>query len=287
MFHNVRMPLMYWEWEHDGAPLAILIHGSRDHSRSWDAIASTLQRRYRVVAPDLRGHGDSAWSQDGRYNYAAYLSDLAALCDTLDVSQEHPAVLIGHSLGAHIALRFTGAMPELVTRLIALEAIGAPAHVDVARTAMSTDAQLRTWFGERRAAAIKVPRLFTSVAEAADRMLSKHDYLTPDQALHLTTHGVRRQDSGWCWKYDPYLSVWPYPELEQTEAETLWCRIDSPVLAIFGERSWPSPVPGRLVGLLSDVHEVRLPSSGHWPHHDSIDSCLDAMSTFLGVPRPS
>ena len=77
VFHNVRMRLSYWEWPHDGAPLAILVHGDRDHARSWDAIAAVLHRHYRVVAVDLRGHGDSAWSQDGRYNYAAYLSELS------------------------------------------------------------------------------------------------------------------------------------------------------------------------------------------------------------------
>jgi pimeloyl-ACP methyl ester carboxylesterase len=59
-FANARMPLAYVEWPRPGAPLLVLLHGSRDHSRSWDPIARALQRTHHVVAPDLRGHSDSA-----------------------------------------------------------------------------------------------------------------------------------------------------------------------------------------------------------------------------------
>ncbi len=286
IFLNVRMRLACWEWPRDGAPLAILIHGSRDHARSWDAVAALLRQGYHVVAVDLRGHGDSAWSEDGRYDHAAYMSDLVALCDALGVSEDRPTVLLGHSLGAHIALRFAGAMPSLVSRLVAIEATGAPAQADLARAAMPIDQRLSGWLDERDQARIKEPQLLASIAEAAERMALRHAFLTTAQASHLARHGVRRCRGGWRWKHDPYLSAWPFPELEPAEAEALWRRVACPTLLIFGDRSWPSPVPERLAHIVGNAQVLRLPESGHWPHHDALGTCLATIAEFLDVLLP-
>lgn len=55
--HSLR--LHYADWGNEGAPTVILVHGGRDHCRSWDSIARSLQPHFHVLAPDLRGHGDS------------------------------------------------------------------------------------------------------------------------------------------------------------------------------------------------------------------------------------
>ncbi|MCP1470314.1 pimeloyl-ACP methyl ester carboxylesterase [Sphingobium sp. OAS761] len=280
-FLNIRMPLAYTEWANEGAPIAILVHGNRDHSRSWDGIASVLHRNHHVVAPDLRGHGDSGWSSDGRYNYAAYLSDIDVLFRHLGVTSEQPALLVGHSLGAHVALRFAGARPDLVRHLVAIEAVGAPPALDARQSAMTLDASLRSWFDDRHDAAASRPRLFPSVHAAAERMLSRHPYLTAAQALHLTRCGVRRRHGQWRWKYDPLVTVWPFPELDLAETESLWRHVTCPTLLIYGEKSWPSSVPERLVRTLSDVREIRLRDSGHWPQHDALPECLSAICAFL------
>ena len=56
-----RQRLHYLDWGNCDAPPLILIHGGRDHSRNWDWTARALRYRWRIIAPDLRGHGDSAW----------------------------------------------------------------------------------------------------------------------------------------------------------------------------------------------------------------------------------
>ena len=193
-FLNGRMPLCYTEWPHEGAPLAILVHGSRDHSRSWDALAKVLLPHYHVIAPDLRGHGDSSWSQDGRYDFAAYLSDLGALTQHLALGPQRQAVLIGHSLGAHIALRFAGTFPETIRRIVAIEAIGAPPAIEAYRLSQDSAQSLRNWFEERHAASLTTPRLFASIDEAVERMRERHAFLTPAQARHMTRHGLRPAD---------------------------------------------------------------------------------------------
>ena len=276
------MPLSYTEWTHEGAPLAILLHGSRDHSRSWDALANALLPDYHVIAPDLRGHGNSGWSQDGRYDFAAYLSDLAALAEQLALGPQRQAILIGHSLGAHIALRFAATYPETITRIVAIETVGAPPDIEAYRFSQSIEQTTRNWLEERRAASLATPRIFASVDEAVERMRERHAFLTPAQARHMTRHGLRRAGkAGWQWKYDPYLAVWAFPDVSMEDVRALWRNIACPTLLLYGERSWPSGLPADLLAHLPDVREVRLPGSGHWPQHDAFDACLAAITPFL------
>ncbi len=276
------MPLSYSEWPNQNAPVIILIHGSRDHSRSWDALATALHPAHHVIAPDLRGHGDSAWSQDGRYDFAAYLSDLSVLARELGLGPHRQAVLIGHSLGAHIALRFCAVYPDMVRRVVAIEAVGAPPEILARRSGQPIAQAIRDWLEERHVASQGTHRDFPVVSDAIERMRTRHAFLTPGQAEHLTRHGLRQVgNSGWQWKHDPYLAVWPFPDITPDEAQALWRRISCPTLLIYGDLSWPSPTPADLLRQIPDVREVRLANSGHWPHHDAFDACCAAIETFL------
>src|SRR5215475_1558263 len=67
-FISQRLRLRYVDWGNPDAPPLILLHGGRDHSRSWDWTAQELRAKWHVIAPDLRGHGDSDWSADGDYS---------------------------------------------------------------------------------------------------------------------------------------------------------------------------------------------------------------------------
>ena len=67
-FISQRLRLHYVDWGNPTAPPLLLLHGGRDHCRNWDWVAQRLRDRWHVVAPDLRGHGDGAWSPDGDYS---------------------------------------------------------------------------------------------------------------------------------------------------------------------------------------------------------------------------
>src|SRR3546814_2515031 len=58
-FISQRLKLHYVDWGNESAPPLLLVHGGRDHCRSWDWVAERLADRYHIIAPDLRGHGDS------------------------------------------------------------------------------------------------------------------------------------------------------------------------------------------------------------------------------------
>src|ERR1700742_3333792 len=110
-FYSNRLKLQFWDWGSEGKPVMILVHGGMDHARSWDWVARALRDRWHVVAPDLRGHGDSAWSPDGAYSAPFFVSDLALLVHQL---ADGPCCIVGHSLGGAISLRYAGLFPETV-----------------------------------------------------------------------------------------------------------------------------------------------------------------------------
>ncbi|MET0137647.1 MAG: alpha/beta fold hydrolase, partial [Sphingobium sp.] len=80
-FTSLRTRLHYVDWGNPSAPPLILIHGGFDHARSWDWTARALARDYHVIVPDLRGHGDSGWANDGGYPTNKFVYDLTQLVE--------------------------------------------------------------------------------------------------------------------------------------------------------------------------------------------------------------
>jgi len=72
-YFSQRLRLHYVDWGNAGAPPLILLHGGRDHCRAWDWVAAELRHDWHIIAPDLRGHGDSEWPSDGNYGMAGFL----------------------------------------------------------------------------------------------------------------------------------------------------------------------------------------------------------------------
>ncbi|MDF2667967.1 MAG: alpha/beta hydrolase [Paenibacillus sp.] len=92
-----------------GRPL-LLVHGFCGSSAYWKDTTKLLQASYRVIAPDLRGHGRSE-APDVRYTVEMMADDLAALVERLELNKP---VLLGHSLGGYVALAFAEKYPELL-----------------------------------------------------------------------------------------------------------------------------------------------------------------------------
>src|SRR5258707_8146280 len=104
-------------WPQAPAPperTAVCIHGLTSNHTVWLSMADALAPRHRLVAYDLRGRGDSDKPASG-YSLATHGDDLRGLLDHLGLER---ATLMGHSLGAHIAVRFAATHPERVARLV-------------------------------------------------------------------------------------------------------------------------------------------------------------------------
>jgi pimeloyl-ACP methyl ester carboxylesterase len=108
-FISQGLKLHYVDWGNEGAPCLLLIHGIRDHARSWDWVARALRGKWRIIAPDLRGHGDSQWSPDGAYLSPYHVLDIVDLIATLGYEK---LTIVGHSYGGNIASRFAAIYPS-------------------------------------------------------------------------------------------------------------------------------------------------------------------------------
>jgi pimeloyl-ACP methyl ester carboxylesterase len=107
--------LRLYEWGERGRPPALLLHSLAAHSHWWDWSAPLLAGRFSVAALDLRGHGQSAWTEPPAYRAADYASDIVAVLDLL--GWRSPLV-IGHSLGGYVGAYLAARYPERVGALV-------------------------------------------------------------------------------------------------------------------------------------------------------------------------
>lgn len=280
-FTSQRLRLHYADWGNETAPLLILLHGGRDHCRSWDWTARQLRDRWHIVTPDLRGHGDSTWSPDGDYCTATFVHDLAQLIHHLG---DETVSIVAHSLGGQIALRYAGLYPDKVRRLVIIEGLGLSPSSQTERTQLSFITHWRRWIADKRAAAGRTPKRYPTITDAYARMKEANSYLTEEQAVHLTTHGTtRNEDGSWSWKFDNYLHLLPFfPDLSQVDIEALWKAISCPTLLLHGADSWASnPEQDGSLSFFSNAKTIEFSQAGHWLHHDRFAHFIDELDKFL------
>lgn len=111
------------EWGDASNPTLFLLHGWMDCGATFKFVASELQDRFHLVAPDFRGFGESDHAPGGYY-FPDYFADVDVIFS--HYSPDTPINLIGHSMGGQVALMYAGIRPERVARLLSLEAAGLP-----------------------------------------------------------------------------------------------------------------------------------------------------------------
>jgi pimeloyl-ACP methyl ester carboxylesterase len=277
-FYSQRLKLHYVDWGNPEKPPLLLIHGGRDHARNWDWVAEDLRRDYHLIAPDLRGHGDSQWAIGGSYAMVDYTLDVDQLLRALDIAQ---ITIIGHSLGGSIALQYAGTFPERVERVVAIEGLGPPP--ELLREQPPAHQRMRVWIGEMRALARRHPHRYASLDEAVARMRDANPRLTPAQAQHLTIYGAYRDEDGtYLWKFDNYVRATSPYLFNMVDAFDIWKQIGCPVLLLRGTESWASDpeIDGR-ASALRDYTFFNIEKAGHWVHHDQLDRFLEVTRQFL------
>jgi pimeloyl-ACP methyl ester carboxylesterase len=275
-----RLRLHYVDWGNEAARPLVVIHGGRDHARSWDWVARDLRRDHHVIAPDLRGHGDSSWVRGGHYTIHEFVLDIAQLLETLDLG---PVTIIGHSLGGAVAINYTAIYPDRVQKLVAIEGLGPPPAIRQQLEDKAIWERSHDWIQQVRTFSSRMPRRYPSIDAAAQRMLAENAFLSPEQAHHLTVHGVARNEDGtYTWKFDNYVRIFYPQRWDAGEIRELWGRITCRTLLMRGAESWagdPSE-DGRLEAF-RNARVVNVPEAGHWVHHDRLDVFLREVRAFL------
>ena len=275
-----RLRLHYADWGNPDAPPLILLHGGRDHCRNWDWVAEDLRADYHIIAPDLRGHGDSAWSESGDYSMGAFVYDLAQL-----IHQQHlaPVRIVAHSLGGNIALRYAGVFPETVSKLVAIEGLGPSPTMLEERAARSARQRMADWIAGTRKLAGRIPRRYATIEEALGRMQSENRHLTPEQARYLTVHGAMQNEDGtWSWKFDNYVRAFSPVDFTPEDLQEIWGAISCPILFVNGAESWASnPEKDGRMAYFQDARVAVFEAAGHWVHHDRLEAFLETVRGFL------
>ena len=275
-----RLRLHYVDWGNEGAPPLVLVHGTRDHCRNWDWVAERLRHDWHILAPDLRGHGDSAWVTGANYGMIDYVYDLAQLIHQKKLA---PLTIVSHSLGGSISLSYAGIFPESVAKLVAVEGLGPPPEMIAARAKLRIHERMVEWIDSMRALAGRAPRKYASIEEAFTRMQGENPRLTPEQARHLTVHGVNQNEDGtFSWKFDNYVRAFSPYSFNAEEARELWGRITCPTLLVRGTESWASDplLDGRAAHFRS-AQVANIEKAGHWVHHDQLEKFLEVVEGFL------
>jgi epoxide hydrolase 4 len=114
-------PFHYLEWGPKGAPILLMLHGFPEYSGAWAELAERLCDRFRCIAPDQRGYGQS-WAPADVTQYATgkLVGDVVALIDHLGGG---PLTVLGHDWGASVAYVLAARHPERVDRIIILNGV--------------------------------------------------------------------------------------------------------------------------------------------------------------------
>jgi pimeloyl-ACP methyl ester carboxylesterase len=260
------LTLHYVDWGGSGAPL-VMLHGLSGHARTWDHTAAALSDRYRVLALDQRGHGDSDWAP--QYGLRPMAKDLLAWLDALDLSE---VTLMGSSMGGLVSFVFAAAHPERVGRMVIMD-IGpelAPAgSANVTSGLAAND-------------------VFSSEDEAFAQARAANPRPTDATLRHRVRHNLRELPDGTLtYKYDKELRRNPGALFDHTRDElwAAWRAVSCPVLLVRAADSdvLAADTAQRMLAENPNVSFASIPDCGHSITLDRPDGLLEVVAPWLAA----
>jgi pimeloyl-ACP methyl ester carboxylesterase len=266
--------LHYREWgDEESAPL-VLLHGITSNAQTWNRFAPQMADRFRVLAIDQRGHGESDWAP--AYSTKLMSDDLESFADALGLAK---FALVGHSMGGCNAYYFAAEHPERVTCLV----IG-----DFGPDVVGSSS------GNQVAARI--------VAAASASFASPEEAIEPALALNVRAAEVdvrervlanlrQREDGRWVWRYDAAGLAGHGPVDRMPAQDQQWRlleRIECPTLIVRGAETdiLRLETAERMAKVIGNSSLVEVPNAGHSIPLENPRGWLDAIRPFL-VDCPS
>lgn len=289
-FNNSTCQLSYVDFGNTNKTDLILLHGMQDHAMSMVNIAKALSPYYHVVALDLRGHGKS--DNPGIYTMVHFVADVRALAEHCGLKNP---VIVAHSLGGHIASRYTAIFSQDVSKLVLLDGMGPPS-VDE-----SKDHELAK--SRFRQAVLSVSKFGTQgrrmkdEAEALSRLTRNNPKLSIELATTIVKHGLQdHSEGGVTWSFDAAVQmIWNTFSMD--ESESIWSWIKCPTLIVTGEYAldyWANmreylrdnqkfyqQTLEKRKQLFHDASHEFIDDAGHMLHYDQPEKLNEMLLEFL------
>jgi pimeloyl-ACP methyl ester carboxylesterase len=273
------LSLRLTEWSRRGLP-CVMLHGFADASCVWNHLAIRIAPLFHVTAMDLRGHGDSDWDPEVRYDSETSVADLRKAVAVFGFER---MVLVGHSLGADVAIRFAAANASLVAALVIVD-FGP--ELDKA----GIDEVLRSF--------ASAPRSFASPQAYADWLIERRP-LADATLLRQFAHQTSRQSPSGDWTTKADAAIAAHSQISRFAASNgryhdpdLWPMLESikcPSLVLRGNGSgvFPAEVANRMVErALWDGRLATIGASGHAVMTDNPAEFSASVAAFLsGISR--
>jgi pimeloyl-ACP methyl ester carboxylesterase len=261
------LKIHYVDWTPPGdeskAPL-ILLHGIGRMAHSFDHIAPHFCDRYRVMAMDLRGHGDSGWHPQAAYLVEDYVEDLIGMVRQLGLRN---VTLWGASTGGRVAQVFAGMHPEL-TRAVVVEDVGPERPKEISN---------------RRSGRMAIEQQgWASVDELVQQLKTSSPRTAESLLRHYAIHNTRTRDDGRIiYKRDPDIEKGFIP----TEIWRFVKAIRSPIIYILGGASTivPAETQAELRRVLPQVQIETMPGLGHYPSDEDPAGYAAVVDRFLAA----
>ncbi len=259
-------------------PTVVVIHGMINSSRHWEDVALRLSDRYRVIAPDLLGHGDSATPR-GDYSLGAHAASIRDLLAVIGVER---ATIVGHSLGGGVAMQFFYQFPQRTERLVLISSGGLGQQVSpLLRGAV-------------------LPGAGTALRLAADRRLvaalqgAGHNLRERGSSKGVYLEAVARalrplQDSGSRRAFLQTLrSVIDVHGQHVSARDRLYLLGEMPTLIVWGERDRTIPAVHGVEAEKAIPHcrYETLPRAAHFPHLEDPEALTALLADFLATTAP-
>jgi len=250
----------------------LLIHGMAGSSQTWRSVIGPLSRKYRVIAPDLLGHGESAKPR-GDYSLGAFAASLRDMLDELGVTR---ATVVGQSLGGGVAMQFSYQHPDYCQRLIlissgglgpdvgwTLRLLSAPGAelilpIIAPQPVLAAGVKIRSWFSKVGVQSPRGAEMWSAYSSLAD---------PPTRQAFLRT----------------LRSVVDHRGQAVSALSKMHIRSDMPTMAIWGDQDAIIPVEHAYAvqEARPDVRLEVLPGVGHFPQVERPTEVVDLIDDFI------
>ncbi|MCF6385335.1 alpha/beta fold hydrolase [Mycobacterium sp. MBM] len=272
--HGVRQAVVD---EGDGDEVLLLIHGMAGSAQTWRAVLPRLAKKYRVIAPDLLGHGQSSKPRTD-YSLGAFAVGLRDLLDELGVDS---ATVVGHSLGGGVAMQFLYQHPDYCRRLVLIGSGGLGPDVGWILRLLAAP-------GAEFVMPVIAPSPVLKAGNAVKSWLSAAGLRSPRGAEMWSAYSSFADSE----TRDAFLrtlrSVVDYRGQSVSALNRLNLREGLPVLAIWGEKDDIIPVDHAYSALEArpDCRLEVLPDVGHFAQVEAPDEVIDLIDDFICTTVP-